>query len=456
MHSSHYIKSHIKLYRFTCAMLIALLTLHSSCWLSFLAHIRQSLEYPNGLTTITNSYNLIVSTSNLNSDLWNAYRMLYCFAICNLALVFLVCWCKRRHLVRASQQMGLRRAMSQCRYWLCCCFCCDQSVHSSTPASSLMSASKSSDQTNNLHPFYETTTTTTANNHQQQQTKISPSSQSLFMLSQSQSQLYGTNYVQQPQSTYGIATNNNTNATSDLHQQHLYQPVFGNAIGESSLALNEPMQRQYQHLATLGHQQQRMPNNNQQQQHSFTLSRPIQQQQQQQQQLMMLDANQTLKQQQQQQQAFYLQHANSNANSRTLGYQRALMMKQQQQQPISLNQNQIEPEGPLVALGNSGPASSVGSSGGSSSSNSHSDTNNNQHHFVSQQQQQQLFDQSNQQQMHFRRPSQQQQQQLQMQRQLHQQQMQARQNQRSSSSEMDESGHIYDTAQNCYSSLAIQ
>lgn len=412
-------------------MLIILLGLHSLCWLSFLAHIRDSLELnvaPNAAASMmlmltTNGFQQQSSLSpyaaadydSQQTNQWQAYKLLYAFGLSNLLFVMLVCWCERRHLQRASVLLGLKRGFKWCQ------------MRSSLGAGSInkFSSTKSQRHLASNATFYETTTTSAnlLNHHphhlipqhhsasssvayggltaSQSQShlaqnkiaraananqtagrpKISPSSQSLFLISSGRT---GAG----PAPPYGHAQ----------QQQHLYQPIYG----DSNLALDErqgPRLESHQLVPSPNRSSQLQMMAAAQQQNSFTLNRQTQHQQAAS--LMILDPN--LKHQQQQQQQLACQQQQQfqapDPSSRTLGYQRAAGLshhhqqqahqyhqQQQQQQHMQMQapnvarfmagpvpqqqlnhhvQHQAEAEGPLLALGNSGSSSSASTSSSS-------------------------------------------------------------------------------------------
>lgn len=277
-------------------MLLILLGLHSICWISFLVHTRQSITTKSSETG-----------SNYR---WQANQLIYAFASSNLIMSLLVCWCERRNIRRAIQFAGLNRFI-----WLLSCHQHqrDSSLEHQTFEHSLYQqrrqAANGIRQRQRLQMNADSNANKLAGEIGAQTSEISPSSHSLFLVSNQQeaasNSIYG-NYQQQ-------------------QQQHLYQPVYG----EPTMALNE-------RGAHIGAQRQPMMQQLIHQQHSFTLNRPLGQPHQQQQPLMVLDAGNMMKHQQQ-----FCQFD----QSKTISHQRVM---QHQQQQLILNQGEVE--GPLVAL----------------------------------------------------------------------------------------------------------
>lgn len=328
-------------------MLLAILALHSICWISFFAHIHQALNSPPLLVSSwpqaqqqrEQSRWLVFSLSHLT----------YAFALSNLALTLLVSWWQRKTIRRAAQLSGIAR------------FIC----------ASKSSGSRSRRQASRFYRAHQTSTGA-AKISNGGQVKVSPSSQSLFIVSQQQQQPQ----PQHPSYHYGPSYSSNSHQVS----QHLYQQLSNQQhIYDSTSAINLAGSEQHHRFnMLLQHQQQQQRHLHQMhQQNAFTLNRSQQQRQfaQQQQleqrqlmtlkptsliqpshsdngQLLILDANQALKQQHQQQ-GFNVCQGNKTA---------------------SYLDRSGEAEGPLVAFTSSSASSGAASSSSTSSANNNNST----------------------------------------------------------------------------------
>lgn len=329
-------------------MLLAILALHSICWISFFAQIHQALNSAPLVSSFAQHHQQQRGWLKFGSN-----HLTYVFTLSNLALTILISWWQRKTLRRAAQLSGITR-------FLC--------------------ASSGTERSRQHTRFYRHQTSANGAgakaSNGSAQIKVSPSSQSLFIVS-SQQQQQQSHQAQHPSYHYGPSYSSGSHQVS----QHLYQQLSSQQqqqqhIYDSTSAINLVGNEQHHRFnMLLQQQQQQQPQRHLHQLHqqdAFTLNRSLQQQQ-----------RQFAQQQLEQRQLMTLKPTSmiQADNSQLLILDANQALKQQQQQNgLNCQSNKTtyldrsgEAEGPLVAFTSS-------SASNSSSSNASTTNNNNNHH----------------------------------------------------------------------------
>lgn len=191
--------------------------------------------------------------------------LLCVFAVANASFVALLVGSQWRALRRAAHLSGLGRAAS---WWCCCCCSClSASAGADSPAARYAERAHRVAAAKAL--------------------KVSPSSQSLFMISQQQQQarqqqqqLYGMQQQQQQHYGHAYSASGSQQLAQYAPQQHMYQPIGQQHIYDSTSNLNSLVEAHPQHHHTM---QQPLPrtlnamhlqqHHHHQQVHSFTMGR---------------------------------------------------------------------------------------------------------------------------------------------------------------------------------------
>lgn len=249
-------RSTTKLNRFLCIIILALLALHSICWISFFAHIRLAL--------------------NARNYYWDGKHLIVAFAASNLLFASLIVGSQRRLLRRAAKLVGLGRLLAAC----CCC-------SSDWPANNGTLHGRAWFYRDQVGARQKQQVSGAGQSKGANPLKVSPSSQSLFLISQAaqqqqhqqqqQQQHQHRQFNQQPANYHYGPT---YSSGSSQAAQHLYQQLANNNgssaahIYDSASTLNEHNQQQQQqrfNMMQMMQQQQQQLNH---QYNSYTLNRP--------------------------------------------------------------------------------------------------------------------------------------------------------------------------------------
>lgn len=219
---------------------MALLACHSITWISFFAHCRQALRGQ-------------VSSSGPSQQ-----HLMWTFAASNLLVALLLAWCSRRTLKRAASLSGLGR--------LAACLRATGATSGAGPAKR----------------HYSKRDGQPVQHYGQANIKVSPSSQSLFLISSSRPQTARhAHYGGAAGYHYGA---NSGAAAAEASQQHLYQQLAASQhIYDSANNLNVDLQQlNAMHLAggannnnNRAYQMQQYEQQQQQQQAAYTLNRSL-------------------------------------------------------------------------------------------------------------------------------------------------------------------------------------
>lgn len=209
------------------------------------------------------------------------YYLMYSFAASNLLLVMLLIWSQRKILKRVSQLIGLTRCLQS--LGCCCCHfiettCFNNEMHDSNTCSPNYQSNLGTQQSNrfnNHHLRQNSGSKLTINGG-----KISPNSQSLFLISQQQQQQQSQlrHYEEQLQQQQQALQQHPNYQYGQQQPPHLYQQISSpqQHIYDSTSALNNlDLQDQNVRFNQMMQQQQQQQQNwhlKQQQQNPFNRS----------------------------------------------------------------------------------------------------------------------------------------------------------------------------------------